>query len=194
MLFKLSHILGSSLNILTGRSSNFQVTSVNSGEIQEINLPSNSERTYKFCLVRRETEVAGQKKEYQGDVYSLDVGQADQERRVEIKRTPAGLQVARIRGEDEDVEVLSPVVEGKIYSERERVTAENWSAWLESRHQFKREGPIFLSFTRTRGRATLMELREELEGLVRGNIIRSSSVQFISIYLLKNNSALTPRS
>ena len=179
----LSHILGSSLNILTGRSSNFQVTSVNSGEIQEINLQSNSEKTYKFCQVQRENEVAGEKKEYQADVYSLDVGQAEQERRVEIVRTPAGLQVARIRGEDADVEVLSPVVVGKIYSERERVTAENWSAWLESRHQFKREGPIFLSFTRTRGRATLMELREELEGLVRGNIIRSStvisSVQFI---------------
>ena len=164
---------GSSLNILTGRSSNFQVTSINSEEIQ-MNLQPNSERTYKFCLVRRETGVAGQKKEYQGDVYSLDVGQAEQERRVEIVRTPAGLQVARIRGEDQDVEVLSPVMEGKIYSEREKVTAENWSAWLESRHQFKREGPIFLSFTRTRGGATLMELREELERLVRGKIIRST--------------------
>ena len=70
----LSHILGSSLNILTGRSSNFQVTPVNSGEIQEIKLQPNSEKSYKFCLVRRETEVGGEKKEYQGDVYSLDVG------------------------------------------------------------------------------------------------------------------------
>ena len=171
---------GSSLNILTGRSSNFQVTSVNSGEIQEINLPSNSERTYKFCLVRRETGVGGEKKEYQGDVYSLDVGQAEQERRVEIVRTPAGVQVAWIRGKEADLEVLSPVVEGKIYSERERVTGKNWSAWLESRHQFKREGPIFLSFTRTRGGATVTELREELERSVRENIIRSSSVQFSS--------------
>ena len=153
------------------------MTSVNSGETQEINLQPTSEKTFKFCLVRRETELGDEKKEYQADVYSLDVGQAEQEGRVEIKRTPAGLQVARIRGEDEDVEVLSPVVEGKIYSERERVTAENWSAWLESRHQFKREGPIFLSFTRTRGGATLVELREELERLVRENIIRFSSVQ-----------------
>jgi len=129
---------GVSLNILTGRSSNFQMTPIkSSGEIQEINLQSDFEKTYKFCLVRRETGLAGQKKEYQGDVYSLDVGQ-EQERRVEIVRTPAGVQVAWIRGKEADLEVLSPVVAGKIYSERERVTGKNWSAWLESRHQFKR--------------------------------------------------------
>lgn len=167
------NVAGVSLNILTGRSSNFQMTPIkSSGEIQEINLQSDFEKTYKFCLVRRETGLAGQKKEYQGDVYSLDVGQ-EQERRVEIVRTPAGVQVAWIRGKEADLEVLSPVVAGKIYSERERVTGKNWSAWLESRHQFKREGPIFLSFTRTRGEPTVTELREELEGLVRGKIIRS---------------------
>ena len=71
-----------------------------------------------------------------------------------------------------DVEILSPLVAGKIYSDREKVTADNWSAWLESRHQFKREGPIFLSFTRTTAEPTVMELREELERLVRENIIR----------------------
>ena len=68
------------------------------------------------------------------------------------------------------------------YSDRERVRADNWSAWLESRHQFKREGPIFLSFTRIRGEAAVTELREELERLVGENIIRSvhvKSIQFI---------------
>ena len=69
----------------------------------------------------------------------------------------------------------SPFYGGKL--EREKVTADNWSAWLESRHLFKREGPIFLSFTRTIGEVTLVELREELERLVRGKNIRSSSVQ-----------------
>ena len=68
----------------------------------------------------------------------------------------------------------SPFYGGKL--ERERVRADNWSAWLESRHQFKREGPIFLSFTRTRGGTAVTELREELERLVGENIIRS--VQF----------------
>ena len=78
--------------------------------------------------------------------------------------------------------------------EREKVTADNWSAWLESRHLFKREGPIFLSFTRTTAEPTVMELREELERLVRENIIRS--VQFILFQFLKkiNDSVLTPRS
>ena len=55
----------------------------------------------------------------------------------------------------------SPFYGGKL--EREEVTAENWSAWLESRHQFKREGPIFLSFSRTSAGPTETELREELE-------------------------------
>ena len=73
----------------------------------------------------------------------------------------------------------SPFYGGKL--EREEVTADNWSAWLESRHLFKREGPIFLSFTRTTAEPTVMELREELARLVRENIIRLvqfSSVQF----------------
>ena len=77
----------------------------------------------------------------------------------------------------------SPFYGGKL--EREEVTAENWSAWLESRHQFKREGPIFLSFTRTIGEVTLVELREELERLVRGKNIRSSSVQNVLAYQVK---------
>ena len=86
----------------------------------------------------------------------------------------------------------SPFYGGKL--EREKVTADNWSAWLESRHQFKREGPIFLSFTRTSAGPTETELREELERLVRENIIRS--VQFILVQFLekKNVSVLTPRS
>ena len=86
----------------------------------------------------------------------------------------------------------SPFYGGKL--EREKVTAENWSAWLESRHQFKREGPIFLSFSRTSAGPTETELREELERLVRENIIRS--VQFILVQFLKlnNYSVLTPRS
>ena len=86
----------------------------------------------------------------------------------------------------------SPFYGGKL--EREEVTAENWSAWLESRHQFKREGPIFLSFSRTSAGPTETELREELERLVRENIIRS--VQFILVQFLKkiNDSVLTPRS
>ena len=75
----------------------------------------------------------------------------------------------------------SPFYGGKL--EREKVTADNWSAWLESRHLFKREGPIFLSFTRTTAEPTVMELREELERLVRENIIRS--VQFILFQFLK---------
>ena len=64
----------------------------------------------------------------------------------------------------------SPFYGGNL--ERQKVTADNWSAWLESRHLFKREGPIFLSFTRTTAEPTVMELREELERLVRENIIR----------------------
>ena len=75
----------------------------------------------------------------------------------------------------------SPFYGGKL--EREKVTADNWSAWLESRHQFKREGPIFLSFSRTSAGPTETELREELERLVRENIIRS--VQFILVQFLK---------
>ena len=77
----------------------------------------------------------------------------------------------------------SPFYGGKL--EREKVTADNWSAWLESRHQFKREGPIFLSFTRTIGEVTLVELREELERLVSGKNIRSSSVQNVLSYEVK---------
>ena len=174
------------------------MTSVNSGEIQEINLQPTSEKTFKFCLVRRETELGDEKKEYQADVYSLDVGQAEQERLVKILMTSTGLQVALIGGKDNDlkdleapemtneeadVEILSPLVADKIYSDREKVTADNWSAWLESRHQFKREGPIFLSFSRTSAGPTETELREELERLVRENIIRS--VQFILVQFLK---------
>ena len=174
------------------------MTSVNSGEIQEINLQPTSEKAFKFCLVRRETELGDEKKEYQADVYSLDVGQAEQERLVKILRTLAGLQVTLIGGEDHDqndleapemtnedadLEILSPLVAGKIYSDREKVTADNWSAWLESRHQFKREGPIFLSFSRTSAGPTETELREELERLVRENVIRSD--QFIFVQYLK---------
>ena len=85
----------------------------------------------------------------------------------------------------------SPFYGGKL--ERERVTAYNWSAWLESRHQFKREGPIFLSFTRIRGEAAVMELREELERLVQGNIIRFGSDRFSSVYK-KKYSVMTPQS
>ena len=86
----------------------------------------------------------------------------------------------------------SPFYGGKL--EREKVTADNWSAWLESRHQFKREGPIFLSFSRTSAGPTETELREELERLVREDIIRS--VQFILVQFLKKkiDSVLTPRS
>ena len=116
------------------------------------------------------TELGDEKKEYQADVYSLDVGQAEQERRVKIL-TPTGLQITLTGGKDD--EMLSPLVAGKIYSDREKVTADNWSAWLESRHQFKREGPIFLSFSRTSAGPTETELREELKRLVRENIIRS---------------------
>ena len=86
----------------------------------------------------------------------------------------------------------SPFYGGKL--ERERVRADNWSAWLESRHLFKREGPIFLSFTRTTAEPTVMELREELERLVRENIIRSVQFTFISISKDENDSVLMPRS
>ena len=75
----------------------------------------------------------------------------------------------------------SPFFGGKL--EREKVTADNWSAWLESRHQFKREGPIFLSFTRTTAEPTVIEFKEELERLVREKIIRS--VQFNSVKRIK---------
>ena len=153
------------------------VIKVISGKLQEINLRSNSEKTLKFCLVRRETELDNKNKNYQSDVYSLNVGQEDQEIQVNILRTQAGLHVTVIRGKDDDVETVAPLVLGKIYSDHERLRADTWSAWLESRHQFKREGPIFLSFTRTIGEVTLVELREELERLVRGKNIRSSSVQ-----------------
>ena len=183
------------------------MTPVNSGEIQDINLQPTSEKSFKFCLVRRETELGDEKKEYQADVYSLDVGQAEQERLVKIMRTTAGLQVTLIGGKDHnqedfetpektnddaDVKILSPLVAGKIYSDREKVTADNWSAWLESRHQFKREGPIFLSFTRTSAEPTVMELREELERLVRENIIRSVHFILVKSQKKKNDSVLTP--
>ena len=165
------------------------MTPVNSGEIQEINLQPTSEKTFKFCLVRRETELAGGKKEYQADVYCLDVGQAEQERRVKIL-TPTGLQITLTGGKDD--EMLSPLVASKIYSDREKVTADNWSAWLESRHQFKREGPIFLSFSRTSAGPTETELREELERLVRENIIRSVQFILVKSQKKKNDSVLTP--
>ena len=174
---------GVSQSILTGRSSNFQITKVISGEIQEINLPPNSEKTLKFCLVRRETELDDKNKNYQSDVYSLNVGQEDQEIQVNILRTQAGLHVTVIRGKDDDVETVAPLVLGKIYSDHERLRADTWSAWLESRHQFKREGPIFLSFSRTSAGPTETELREELERLVRENVIRSD--QFIFVQYLK---------
>ena len=77
------------------------------------------------------------------------------EKIVKTQRTQAGLQVSLITD-----------------TETERVTAHNWKVWVESRHQFKREGPIFLSYTRTRGDVTVTELREELETLVRDGIIR----------------------
>ena len=224
------HISGCSLTILTGRSSDFQVTPLNSGDIQEINLQPSSEKTLRFCMVRRETKLACGMKEYQADVYCLDVGQGEQERLIMILRTSTGLQVSRIRSkdndqgdheapemkkknlqvdnrrhkendqkrlrdpkrdkdtvqqdletaemikEDADVEILSPLVVGKIYSDRERVTADNWSAWLESRHQFKREGPIFLSFTRTRGGPAVLEMKEELRRLVKSQTISSDAV------------------
>ena len=85
----------------------------------------------------------------------------------------------------------SPFYGGKL--EREKVTADNWSAWLESRHQFKREGPIFLSFTRTRGGTAVTELREELERLVEENIIGSvhvKSIQFIKKYIFSPDATI----
>ena len=77
------------------------------------------------------------------------------EKLVKTQRTQAGLQVSLITD-----------------TETERVTAHNWKVWVESRHQFKREGPIFLSYTKTRGDVTVTELREELESLRRDRIIR----------------------
>ena len=68
---------------------------------------------------------------------------------MKTQRTQAGLQVSLITD-----------------TETERVTAHNWKVWVESRHQFKREGPIFLSYTTIRTSTTMMELKEELKRLV----------------------------
>ena len=71
-----------------------------------------------------------------------------------------------------ETEILRPEYKALVYRESERDSELNWTKWLENRHLYKSEGPIFLSDQRVTGGKTVRELGEQLKVLVEKEIIR----------------------
>ena len=158
---------GLSQFILTGRSTDFEIYTLDNEEQGAvIKLPASSDQTYKFGLVNRVMERSG-KKEYLTEVFS--VGQLEQETEIRVEKTQSGLEVVKMM--NRETEILRPEYKA-VYRESDRDSDLNWTKWLENRHLYKSEGPIFLSDHRVTGGDTMVQLREQLKVLVQEEIIR----------------------
>ena len=158
---------GLSQFILTGRSTDFEIYNLDNEEQGAvIKLPASSDQTYKFGLVNRVMERSG-KKEYLTEVFS--VGQLEQETEIRVEKTQSGLEVVKMM--NRETEILRPEYKA-VYRESDRDSDLNWSKWLENRHLYKSEGPVFLSDQRVTGGDTMVQLREQLKVLIKEEIIR----------------------
>ena len=159
---------GLSQFILTGRFTDFEIYTLDNEEQGAvIKLPASSDQTYKFGLVNRVRERSG-KKEYLTEVFS--VGQLEQETEIRVEKTQSGLEVVKMM--NRETEILRPEYKTLVYRESDRDSDLNWTKWLENRHLYKSEGPVFLSDHRVTGGNTMVQLREQLKVLVQEEIIR----------------------
>ena len=166
-LTRLKCLTGLSQFILTGRSTDFEIYTLDNEEQGAvIKLPASSDQTYKFGLVNRVMERSG-KKEYLTEVFS--VGQLEQETEIRVEKTQSGLEVVKMM--NRETEILRPEYKA-MYRESDRDSDLNWSKWLENRQLYKSEGPVFLSDHRVTGGDTMVQLREQLRVLVKEEIIR----------------------
>ena len=167
-LMTIKCLTGLSQFILTGRSTDFEIYALDNEEQGAvIKIPPSSDKTYKFGLVDKVMERSG-KKEYMTEVFS--VGQLDQETEIKIEKTQSGLKVVKMM--NKETEILRPEYKVRVYRESDRDSDLNWTKWLENRHLYKSEGPIFLSDQRVTGGNTMTELGEQLKVLVQEKIIR----------------------
>ena len=159
---------GQTIEVVTGRSSSFEVFRLDPEEEKMISLKPNSEKDYKFGLVKSSSQLPkNPAKTYKADWYSL--GNIGVETMIEIE-IESEFRVSRTRNGESSL--LEPQWEAKFYSESEKNTDTNWESFMERRGTYRQEGPIFLSYTRVRGSNTVLELREELKSLVEKGIIR----------------------
>ena len=166
-LTRLKCLTGLSQFILTGRSTDFEIYTLDNEEQGAvIKLPASSDQTYKFGLVNRVMERSG-KKEYLTEVFS--VGQLEQETEIRVEKTQSGLEVVKMM--NRETEILRPEYKA-VYRESDRDSDLNWTKWLENRQLYKSEGPVFLSDQRVTGGDTMVQLREQLRVLVQEEIIR----------------------
>ena len=166
-IIRLKCLIGLSQFILTGRSTDFEIYTLDNEEQGAvIKLAASSDQTYKFGLVNRVMERSG-KKEYLTEVFS--VGQLEQETEIRVEKTQSGLEVVKMM--NRETEILRPEYKA-VYRESDRDSELNWSQWLENRQNYKSEGPIFLSDQRVTGGDTMVQLREQLKVLVQEEIIR----------------------
>ena len=166
-LMMLKCLTGLSQFILTGRSTDFEIYALDNEEQGAvINVQPSSNKIYKFGLVDKVMERSG-KKEYKTEVFS--VGQLDQETEIKIEKTQSGLKVVNMM--NKETEILRPEFKA-MYRESERDSDLNWTKWLENRHLYKSEGPIFLSDQTVTGGKTVRELGEQLRVLEEKEIIR----------------------
>ena len=166
-LIRLKCLTGLSQFILTGRFTDFEIYTLDNEEQGAvIKLPASSDQTYKFGLVNRVMERSG-KKEYLTEVFS--VGQLEQETEIRVEKTQSGLEVVKMM--NRETEILRPEYKA-VYRESDRDSDLNWSKWLENRHLYKSEGPVFLSDQRVTGGDTMVQLREQLKVLIQEEIIR----------------------
>ena len=98
------------------------------------------------------------------------MGQLDQETEIKIEKTQSGWKVVKMM--NKETEMLIPEYKVRVYRETDRDSDLNWTKWLENRHLYKSEGPIFLSDQRVTGGNTMTELGEQLKVLVEEEIIR----------------------
>ena len=133
---------------------------------------SNRENVFKFGLVTEVSQLADRPtKTYKADLYSLE--KMDSETKIKIEKTMSGLnKVSKIRNGESSPEIVGPQRKPKFYSESEKNTDTNWASFMERKGTYRQEGPIFLSYTRVRGSNTVIELGEELKGLLEKGIIR----------------------
>ena len=136
-----------------------------------ISLKPNYEKDYKFGLVTSVDQIAdNDAKTYRADWYSL--GEIDVETMIEIEKSQSEFKVSRTRNGESSPEIIWPQGAAKFYSESEKNTDTNWESFMERRGTYRKEGPIFLSYTRVRNSNTISELGEELKTLVEKEIIR----------------------
>ena len=167
-LMMLKCLTGLSQFILTGRSTDFEIYTLdNEKQDAVIKIPPSSDKIYKFGLVDKVMERSG-KKEYMTEVFS--VGQLDQETEIKIEKTQSGLKVVKMT--NKETEMLRPEYKVRVYRESDRDSDLNWTKWLENRHLYKSEGPIFLSDQRVTGGNTMTELGEQLKVLIQDTQIR----------------------